>query len=321
MELTPKDIYEDFKNNRINKIIAYNQLTSLIEGSENEDIRFESIMILEKIDLINDKLFNFLENLLISDLNRKIRNAAAEFIMSNFLEKAINPLKWVISHEKDYECLITIIKSLEKINTYESKSILVNEIQKIIKIKYINKEKRIRNKKFQKVIKRLLKTKEITNFTHKRLAEILINYLTISNLTKQYPNVYFELDSENGLVRELDLSDYLEYEVKGIPFGWKNNIKSISEIPGLNHLKYLKKFDLSNNQIDNVKDLSQLENLTHLILNNNKISKKENLNYLKRLSNLEYLDLRGNELGNDINPGEFNPKIKVLLKNSYLQIK
>ena len=71
----------------------------------------------------------------------------------------------------------------------------------------------------------------------------------------------------------------------------------------------------------NVKALNQLENLTHLILNNNKISKKENLNYLKRLSNLEYLDLRGNELGKDISPSEFNPKIKVLLRDSYIKIK
>ena len=75
------------------------------------------------------------------------------------------------------------------------------------------------------------------------LAKILINYLTITNLIKQYLNVYFELDPQNGLVNELDLSDYLEFEVKGTPFGCKNNIKSISEIRGLNHLKYLKKIE------------------------------------------------------------------------------
>ena len=137
-------------------------------------------------------------------------------------------------------------------------------------------------------------------------------------MTKQYLNVYFELDSQNGLIRELDLSDYLEHEVKGTPFGWKNNIKSISEIVGLNHLKYLKKIDLSNNQIEEVKDLIHLENLTHLILINNKISKRENLNYLKRLPNLKYLDLRGNELGKNINSREFDPKIRVLLEYSYI---
>jgi hypothetical protein len=318
MDLTPKEIYRDLKNKNINQITAYNLLISLVENSENENIRLESILNLEKIGLISDNLYNFLENLLISDSNRRIRNAAAQFLENKFLEKAINPLKWAIKHETDYECLITISQTLEKINTPESKLILINEIKKIIKTKYLNKERKIDNKKFKSVIKKLIKNKKVDFFNHTELAEILINYLTISNLTKQYLNVYFELDSQNGLIRELDLSDYLEHEVKGTPFGWKNNIKSISEIIGLNHLKYLKKIDLSNNQIEDVKDLIHLENLTHLILINNKISKRENLNYLKCLSNLEYLDLRGNELGKFINVHEFDPKIRVLLKFSYI---
>ena len=249
---------------------------------------------------------------------RKIIIDTAQFIKNNLLEKAIIPFKWAIKHETDYECLITITLSLEKINTHESKLVLINEIRKIMKTKYINKERKIDNKKFKTVIKKLLKTKKVDIFTHSELSAILINYLTISNLIKQYLNVYFELDSQNGLIRQLDLSDYLEYEVKGTPFGWKNNIKSISQIVGLKHLKYLKRIDLSNNQIDDVKEITQLENLTHLILINNKISKRDNLNYLKRLPNLEYLDLRGNELGKNISLNEFDPKIRVLLKYSYI---
>jgi len=320
MDLTPEEIYEDLRNKRINKNTAYDLLTSLVENSENENVRLKAIINLEKIGLINDKLFSFLENLLISDSNSKIRKAATKFMKHKFLEKVNNPLKWAIKHETDYECLITIIQSLEKINSYESKLILVNEIKKIIKTKYLNKEKRIENKKFKKVIKKFLKTKKINYFTHRELAEILINYLIIGNLINQYPNIYYELDPQNGLIKELDLSD-LEYEVKGTPFGWKNNIQSISEIIGLEHLKSLKKIDLSNNSIENVKELIHLKNLTHLILTNNNISEIENLNYIKSLLNLEYLDLRGNELGNKISSDEFDQKIKVLLKESYIKIK
>jgi len=321
MVLIPTEIYRDFKNKKINKTTAYDLLTSIIENSENENIRLESVIDLDKIGLINDKFFNFLENLLVSDSNPKIRNAAAQFLKKNFLEKAINPMKWAIKHEIDYECLITIYHSLEEISTPESKVILLNEIKKITKIKYLNKERKVDNKKYKNVIKKLLKTKKIDFFSNVDLTEILINFLTITNLIKQYLNVYFELDPQNGSINELDLSDYLEYEVKGTPFGWKNNIKSISEIKGLNNLTYLKKIDLSNNQIKGVKDLIQLQNLTHLILFNNKISKKENLNYLKRLPKLEYLDLRGNDIANEIDLNEFDPKIRVLLKNSYIKIK
>ncbi|MFX1501582.1 MAG: leucine-rich repeat domain-containing protein, partial [Promethearchaeota archaeon] len=252
--------------------------------------------------------------------NKKIRNAAAKFIKNKFIEKAFELLKWVIKHEIDYQCLITIIQSLEKVNTQQSRSILVDEINKIIKIKYINKERRIENKKFKKVLKTLLKRKNINSVTQKELAEILINYLTISNLISQYPNVYYEIDPLNGLIRELDLSDYLEYEVKGTPFGWKNNINSISEIKGLKYLKSLKKIDLSNNNIENVKELIHLKDLTHLILTNNKISEIVNLNYIKSLPNLKYLDLRGNILAKRIKLDEFDSKIKVLLKDSYIKI-
>ncbi|MFX0000538.1 MAG: hypothetical protein ACFE9Q_08865 [Candidatus Hodarchaeota archaeon] len=320
MDLTPKRIYEELGNSKINKFRAYDILISLIENSESEEIRISAIKYLEKIEVNPEHLFNLLENLLISDSNSEIRNRAAKFLKNSFLEKSFNTFKWVIKHETDYECLIIAIRSLEEINSNESKLILINEIKKITRIKILNKERKTENKKFKKVIKKFIKTKKLINFTHTELGEILINYLTIFNLINQYPNVYYELDPQNGLIRELDLSDYMEYEVKGTPFGWKNNIQSIKEIIGLKYLKKLKKIDLSNNLITDAKDLLNLKELTHLILRNNKIIEKENLNYFKRLSNLEFLDLRGNELAKKIKLNEFDPKINVLLTDSHISI-
>ncbi|NVM38057.1 MAG: leucine-rich repeat domain-containing protein [Candidatus Lokiarchaeota archaeon] len=321
MNLSPKIILMQFERNEINKSFAFEQLISFVENSENEPIREEAIHNLDRIGIFNDRLFEILENILISDSNEKIRNVALKFLERRFLNKAITPLKWAINHEENYECLITIIKSLKKVNSEESKLILFNETKKIMKTKYLNKEKRIENKKFKKGIKKLLKTKKYEFFTHNELSLILINFITIANLTKQCPNVFYEINPENGLLKELDLSDYLEFEVKGMPFGWKNNIKSISEIVGLKYLKYLKKIDLSNNQIENIKELVNLEKLTHLILTNNKISEIENLEYIKKLQNLEYLDLRNNEIVKKIHLNEFNPRIRVLLKDSYIKIK
>ncbi len=318
MNQTPDDIFEDLLNKKIDKITAYNLLISLIDNSENENIRLEAIINLERIGIINNDLFKILENLLISDSNSNIRNAAAKFLKRKFIGKAIKPFKWAIKNERDYECLTTIIKSLVKIKSDESKLILINQIKKITKIKYLNKEKRIENKKFRKVFKKFIKSKKIMDFSHSKLAEILINFLTIFRLVNKYPNVYYEIHPHNGQIRELDLSDYMEYEVKGTPFGWKNNIQSISEIPGLKYLKTLKKIDLSNNNIENVKGLIHLKELTHLILTNNNISEMENLNYILSLKNLQYLDLRGNELGKEIKLDKFDKNIKVLLEDSFL---
>jgi len=321
MNLSPKMIYKQFERNEINKFIACDHLISFLENSENENIRGEAIQILDKLGIYDIKLFDILENILISDSNAKIRNIAIKFINKRFLTKAITPLKWAVNHENDYECLITIIKSLEKIDSEQSKLILFNQIKKIIKVKYLNKEKRIENKKYKKVIKKLLKTKKYETFSIRQLSRILINYLTIANLSKQHPNVYYIINPQNGLIKELDLSDFLEYEVKGTPFGWKNNIKSISSIIGLNHLQNLKKIDLSNNQIECVKELVNLGNLTHLTLTNNKISELENLEYIKKLPNLEYLDLRHNDIVKKIHSNEFNSRLRVLLKDSYIKIK
>lgn len=322
MILTPEKICEEFENNNLDKHTAFDLLISLIENSENENDRVKSIESLEKIGIFNGKTFNILENALISDSNGNIRNAAAKVIEKKFSnEKALVPLKWAIKHESNYECLITIIKTLEKINNKEAKVLLIEQLKKIRKTKYLNKDRNIQNKRFKKTLKGLFKERKYEDLTHKELGEILINYLTIRHLIEQFPNVYYELDPPTALIKELDLSDYMEYEVKGTPWGWKNNIKKLSDITGLFNLENLEKIDLSDNQINSIKELNQLVNLRHVVLTNNKISDLENLNYLKSLPNLEYLDLRGNEIAKKIRLNEFNPKIRVILNDSYIKIK
>ncbi len=322
MILTPEKICEEFENNNLDKHTAFDLLISLIENSENENERVKSIESIEKIGIFNGKTFTILENILISDSNGNIRNAAAKIIEKKFSnEKALVPLKWAIKHESNYECLITIIKTLEKINNKEAKAILIEQLKKIRKTKYLNKDKNIQNKRFKKTLKGIFKERKYEELTHKELGEILINYLTVRNLIEQFPNVYYELDPKTALIKELDLSDYMEYEVKGTPWGWKNNIKKLSDINGLLNLNNLEKIDLSNNQIKNIKKLIQFVNLKHLILTNNKINALENINHLKTLPNLEYLDLRGNEIAKNIRLNEFNPKIRVILNDSYIKIK
>ena len=321
MTLTPNKIYNDLVSNKIEKFTAFELLISILENEENDKIRLDSLIYLEKIELINNTLFKILENLLISDYNSEIRNFAAYFIRKKFLSRAITPFKWAMNHETDFNCLITVIKSLEKIDSDESKTILFQKVKKIIKMKYLNKAKKIENKKHTKVLKSLIKEKKYIDFTHLELADILINFYIIYSLINKFPNVYYRLNSHNGLIEELDLSDIMEYEVRGTPWGWKNNIKTLSQIAGLNYLTNLKKLDLSNNQIENLEGLNTLLNLTQLIISNNKISNIKNINHLKKLPNLEYLDLRGNKIVQNITKNNFSSKMTVLLSDSYIKIK
>ncbi len=313
MELTPKKIYEDFEKNNIDKNTAAELLISLVDNTDLEDTRIECIENLQKLGVVNDKIFEFLENLLISDLNEKIRYAAANYIKDFFIDKSISLMKWAIRYETDYNCLITIIQTLVQLNDKVSKLTLIDIIKRIKKTKYLDERNKIENKKFRKSLKKLSKVRKFENRTHEELAEIIVNYLTISELIKKFYSVYFEL--ENCLVVKLDLAD-VEYEVRGWKADFKNNIKEISEITGLENLKHINHLNLSNNQIGNIKDLIKLQNLTHLYISNNKINDLENVESIIKMLNLKYLDIAGNQITNYLTSQDFG-NLEVNLKKPY----
>ncbi|MHA1343401.1 MAG: leucine-rich repeat domain-containing protein, partial [Promethearchaeota archaeon] len=292
MALTPQRIYKEFRKNNLDKNSTLNLLISLIENSNDLNLRLEAIRAIDKICIINNRLFKFLENLLISDSCWEIRNAATRCLKHFFIndEKCIPILKWALKYEKSFECIKIIIDFLVSINNQESKSVLINEINKILKKKYIIADKKFTNKSFKKDLSQLFKIRKIEDFSHKELADIIINYKVITALKEKFYSVYYEL--ENGLVTKLDLSD-IEFEVRGWIPQFKNNITNLSEIIGLKNLKNLKYLYLANNQIESIKDLVELENLTHLYISNNKIKETKNINYIKEMAkrNLQFIDL------------------------------
>ena len=182
MNLTPEKILEDYINNKIKKNTAFDLSISLVENSDNWEMRSKCIYGLDKIGIYNLKLFSLLENLLISDENSTIRNLAAGMIKNRFIDRALLPMKWAIKHENSYDCIITTIKTLEEIDSYKSKKRLISELKSIKKSKFFDRQKQYSNKKYKNVLNLLLKSRKIASLTHKELAEILINYKTISAL-------------------------------------------------------------------------------------------------------------------------------------------
>ena len=138
MELKPNTIYEEYISNRLDKFTAIKHLTSIIENYDNDEIREESIKILSKMKLIRENLFNLFENLLLSDSSENIRNAAASYLSEHHLNDSLVAFKWSIQHEMFYQCLLTIVKALVKINSNESKAVLIEKLKKIRNTKYLN---------------------------------------------------------------------------------------------------------------------------------------------------------------------------------------
>jgi len=316
MELKPSTVYKEYISNRLDKLTAIKHLTSIIENYDRDEVREESIKILSKMKLIRENLFNLFENLLLSDSSENIRNAAAIYLSEHHLNDSLIAFKWSIQHETFYQCLLTIVNALVKINSNESKEVLIEQLKKIRNTKYLNPQIGYENKRYKKALKPLIKKNKIITYSPKHLGDILINFFTIKKIIDEIPNVYFELNTSNLLVEKLDLSDYLEFEVKGTPWGWKNNIESLSKITGLKNLLNLQSLNLSNNQIKEIKDLVAIKSLIYLDLSNNKLSNPQNIEYLKQLPLLEFIDLRGNEIANIIKISDFKPEIRILKENS-----
>ncbi|MBA7632422.1 hypothetical protein ES703_39968 [subsurface metagenome] len=317
MSLTPKAIYEDFKNRDLDYTSAIELLITLIDNTDNIDTRLESIEILEKIHPKDDRVFKLSENLLISDSNKEIRNRAASLIKKYFLDRALEPMKWALEHEIAIECLITIISTFSEINNEKSKFILIE------KLKYFY------NQEYKYNLKDLLISNKIEGSNIEELAEILINYYFIKFLKMKFGYIKYEFNN-SGFITKLDLTNvdpqglflanFLELvsslkhlQVLDLRFNNIVKLSGISNAPNslitldlsYNHLinltesidkiKFLKTLNLKSNRLRSLPDtLGNLTSLETLNLRNNMLKKiPKAISYLTKI---RVLDLHGNKL-------------------------
>ena len=295
MELTPQKILENIRNKDIDKIVAVEQLISLIENSNFVKVRLDSIETLGQIDIKNKIIFDLLENLLVSDSNESIRNAAANLLKDHYIDKAFSPMKWALNHDESpyalntiFDALITIIKNLEKSSDKTSRIVLIQEINKIdekeIKIGYeILKEKR-----------------NIKDIANDELADILINYFTLLYLKKTFWRLKYVI--ENTKIVELDfifkgltsLPEAIKYlsSLKLLILRYNQIIKLPDWIGSLNDLKCL---NLNVNNLTKLpKSIGGLNSLKELLLWKNELASLPDS--IGSLPSLEILNLRLNRL-------------------------
>ncbi|MFX1572588.1 MAG: hypothetical protein ACFFB0_07560 [Promethearchaeota archaeon] len=223
MSITPNEVYENYRNSRIDITKTIDLLISLIENIDNDKIRKESIEILNKLNFNHSKVFKVLESILISDENENLRYSAAKVIKSKFLEKGLKPLLWALQHESSYNCLLIIIKSLAEIRDDRISASLINEI------------KRIEVKGITQSLFPILVNNKCDKIPDQILAEILINYITIKHLKSKFDRLEFKI--EEGYVTELDFSN-----VDNLTVYWRDRyaLQDHSDILGIKNLSHLK---------------------------------------------------------------------------------
>lgn len=265
-KLTPRQVFEDFENQKFNKHDAIDLLIYLIENETNISRRESALYYFEKIGLNEQISFQFLENLMLSDYDERIRSLAAILILQNFPDKAYKPIKWVLNHEVSKFCLVSVLKKLNQLDSIKLKS-LQKEIEFVI-------------------------IEEILYFPERSKKLLNLNQVNVRNV-----------DQIIGLrnldkIEELYLQDNQILEIKGLEnlqclkiLSLKSNF--IEEIKGLENQFNLKTLYLHSNKIKEIKNLESLHNLNALFLNNNQISK---ISDLENLTNLKTLSLNDNQI-------------------------
>ena len=118
--LTPSRIINKNLDGSLNNKEAIENLTLLVESSNDPTIRVESLEALEKIDLNdkgkNVKLYKILEYCLLSDDNSTVQYASAVILVNKFPKKAKEPLLWVIQHEKSAYIKLRLIELFKIFN-------------------------------------------------------------------------------------------------------------------------------------------------------------------------------------------------------------
>jgi Leucine-rich repeat (LRR) protein len=316
MESTVEKIFQDFKSQKISLERTIELLNSIIENNNDHKIRTKALETLSEIAPQNTFFYKYLENLLISDNSEKIRKLSAKLIGDLFLEKAFEPMNWALKFEENLGCKVAILKVIALIQSSESNKILLDQIEIIKSLKYLDDNLKSYKNKFQDVLKVLLESGKLQTFSQRELSEIIINFYIIKFLAQRFYSLNFQLNLENALVEELDLSD-IEFEVRGWKSEFKNNISNASEISCITKLNQLKRLNLANNQLKTLKFLKDLPNLEELNISNNKIDESRNITFINNHPNLRYINLKGNKISMILRNKGLRNQIKVKTKNPY----
>ncbi|MGV9172314.1 MAG: leucine-rich repeat domain-containing protein [Promethearchaeia archaeon] len=273
MNITPKKIYEEYLSDAMPLNDAVNRLIFFAQKSSNIKTRIKSINLLTEIGIKDEKVYEHMENLLISDNNEQVRNTAINALYRLFPDKSsYQPLKFSLFNEDSleikqnvYEKLVSIIYNLA--DRPNEKNFLLNELS----------EMKIQD--FRVNFSELKKDGKVNMMSIHKLKDILINYLSYIYLKKSFWRI--EIKVEGLSIKELRFI-----------------FKGLDEFPlPLHYLKDLNTLILRYNQLRKIPVwISSLTNLEILNLNVNTI--KGIPETIGSLKNLERLEMWKNSLVN-----------------------
>jgi len=110
---TPESIYSKYIDKKIGTKHALKLFESIINKSDDEEIRVATLDYIGKLTDDDELAFNIIENCLISDESPVVKFGAAKTLIHYFPERELKPLLWAISNENSIYFLKNLLDLLE----------------------------------------------------------------------------------------------------------------------------------------------------------------------------------------------------------------
>ncbi|MFX0060252.1 MAG: hypothetical protein ACFE85_06670 [Candidatus Hodarchaeota archaeon] len=254
--LTLKKIREDLSANKVDKQAASKLLESLINESDNDEIRASGIDLIGDLSIKSERIFELLEKGLISDESPLVRYSAARVIISNFPDQENSPILWAIENENSiyfFKRLLDLLE-VENKNYIEIRKKTHDRVKNLYKLN-LEDAKFILDIDF---IEYLRFRKEFKNFLNKfKVKEAHQKELIKENTEIGFKGLGRIKSTKNGHITGLALTDLEEIPksismLSNLEFLRINRCK-LENLPDLfTHLQGLKYLNLSDNELDNL---------------------------------------------------------------------
>lgn len=272
------------------------ELISKLEYSQDTEQRICLITQIGESEIISQKIYKLLENLLISDADDKVRVVALNILKKKFYSKSIKAIKWCFKYDTSIELLLEIIENIDQFSEHFSDYEL---IEKILQLKPNS------NKNAMETI---LEPNKIRTYSHDHLIATLKKILALNFIGAYF--YQYEYQVQEGKVKALEFSKLIDDSLEQGTFRIINKVikafnsletlslkfSLLKDIPySIGALKDLHFIDLSFNELESLSDhICKIETLDRLDLSYNRITKVSSL--IHKLKSLKTLQLRGNRL-------------------------
>ena len=248
-------IYEDFISNKINKSETLKIIESLLNESDNEEIRANAIYLIEKLSIFNKKASEIIEKSIITDESPLVRVNAAKIALKNNLDQTETALNWLIENEKSilfYKKILDFTVQSQNPNVHQFHDKILEKLEKIYNLerqdsRFILDLDYIEYEKFIKDFRDFLSKFKIEDVERKKLIkenmEIGFKGLGRIQSTKGRYITGLVLNNLERIPKSLkNLSKLVSLEIKN------SNIGDLPDEHG--YLSNLKNMTLKNNQIE-----------------------------------------------------------------------